>query len=359
MHDDAKALLARVGGNGKSAIAGRSPGALRVAAAVTGSLKKSAFSAGITVGAGTFAVKGQISDAGTEQMSGGVALSGQHPNLASAVRIFAPDYRPALAEPGPLKFSTDLAFDPTTLRIDNLRGNAGPVAFESNASVALDRTRPRIAGELKTSEIIVDWFLPVQKRAVPGVASSDAPRRAGGQPARRPAGGARWSNERLDFSALREVDGDIAFSAPALTYTDLKVDKPKVTLRLTDGVLDLSELSGRAYGGDFNMTGQVVASDVPSLRYSENPVYCIFPHVYRDSTKAFLEGFPGNSKRIPRASASPSVPSAMRARSIRPSTSGNAPTGVPSTGVPQAKASTVTNPNPSICWVGMTTRSAA
>ena len=268
MHGDAKALLARVGGNGKSAIAGRSPGALRVAAAVTGSLKKSAFSAGITVGGGSFAVKGQISDAGTEQMSGGVALSGQHPNLASAVRIFAPDYRPALAEPGPLKFSTDLAFDPTTLRIDNLRGNAGPVAFESNASVALDRTRPRIAGELKTSEIIVDWFLPVQKRAVPGAASSDAPRRAGGQPARRPADGARWSNERLDFSALREVDGDIAFSAPALTYTDLKVDKPKVTLRLTDGVLDLSELSGRAYGGDFNMTGQVVASDVPSLRYS-------------------------------------------------------------------------------------------
>jgi uncharacterized protein involved in outer membrane biogenesis len=241
---------------------------LHVAAAVTGSLKKSAFSAGITVGGGSFSVKGQISDAGTEQMSGGVALSGQHPNLASAVRIFAPDYRPALAEPGPLKFSTDLAFDPTTLRIDNLRGNAGPVAFESNASVALDRTRPRIAGELKTSEIIVDWFLPVQKRAVPGAASSDAPRRAGGQPARRPAGGARWSNERLDFSALREVDGDIAFSAPALTYTDLKVDKPKVTLRLTDGVLDLSELSGRAYGGDFNMTGQVVASDVPSLRYS-------------------------------------------------------------------------------------------
>ena len=25
----------------------------------------------------------------------------------------------------------------------------------------------------------------------------------------------------------------------------------------------------------------------------ENPVYCIFPHVYRDSTQAFLQGFPG------------------------------------------------------------------
>jgi len=182
-HGDAKALFSRIGSNGKAAKGGRSPGALRVAAAATGSLKKSAFSAGITVGAGAFSVKGQIADAGTEQMSGGVALSGQHPNLASAIRIFSPDYRPALAEPGPLKFSTDLAFDPTTLRIDNLRGNAGPVTFESNASVALDRARPRIAGDLKTSEIIVDWFLPIQKGAGPAAGSSDASPRGDRKPA--------------------------------------------------------------------------------------------------------------------------------------------------------------------------------
>ncbi len=265
-HGDAKALLDRVGGNGKALEGAGTPGALHVAAAATGSLAKSAFSAGITVGAGSFAVKGQISNAGTEQMSGGVAVSGQHPNLANAVRIFAPDYRPALAEPGPLKFSTDLAFDPTTLRIDNLRGNAGPVAFESNASVALDRARPRIAGQLKTSEIIVDWFLPVQRRSAP--ASAPGAAGAARQPARAPAGGERWSNEQLDFSALREVDGEIAFTAPALTYTDLKVDKPKVSVQLTDGVLQLSELSGRAYGGDFNMTGQVAADEIPSLRYA-------------------------------------------------------------------------------------------
>lgn len=37
-------------------------------------------------------------------------------------------------------------------------------------------------------------------------------------------------------------------------------------------------------------------ADVPQLLRElapKNPVYCIFPHVYRDSTKAFLLGFPG------------------------------------------------------------------
>lgn len=155
-HGDAGALISRLNGNGKSAKAGRSPGALRVAAAVTGSLAKSEINAGVTVGAGTLAVKGKVSNIAAAQMSGGVAVTANHPDLAQAIRLFSPTYKPALPQPGPLKFSADLAFDPTTLRIDNLRGNAGPVSFESNANVAIDGARPRIAGELKTNEIVVD-----------------------------------------------------------------------------------------------------------------------------------------------------------------------------------------------------------
>lgn len=266
-HSDAGALISRLKGNVKSGKAGRSPGALRVAAAVTGSLAKSELNAGITVGAGSLAVKGKVSNIGTARMSGGVAVTANHPDLAQAVRLFSPGYRPALAKPGPLKFSADLAFDPTTLRIDNMRGNAGPVAFESNANVALDRVRPRIVGELKTSEIIVDWFLPVRNKTAPAAGSPGASSRGGRQAAR--ASG-RWSNERLDFSVLRSVDGDITLTAPSITYTNLKVDKPKVALQLADGVLDLSELSGRAYGGAFNMTGQLADKNTPSLSYVLN-----------------------------------------------------------------------------------------
>jgi len=266
-HSDAGALISRINGNGKSGKAERSPGALRVAAAVAGSLAKSELNAGITVGAGSLAVKGKISNIGAAQMSGGVAVTANHPDLAEAVRLFSPDYKPALQKPGPLKFSADLAFDPTTLRIDNFRGNAGPVAFESSANVALDGARPRVVGDLKTSEIIVDWFLPVQKRAAPAAGSAGTSPRDGRPAARATPAGGRWSNERLDFSALRNVDGDIALTAPSITYTDLKVDTPKIALKLAEGVLDLSELSGRAYGGAFNMTGQLADKKVPSLSY--------------------------------------------------------------------------------------------
>ncbi len=269
-HSDARALFFSINGNGRDAKAGRSPGALRVAAAVTGSLAKSELNARITVGAGSLAVKGKVSNINAAQMSGGVAVTANHPDLAQAIRLFLLGYKPALPKPGPLKFSADLVFDPTTLRIDNLRGNAGPVAFESSANVVIDGLRPRVTGELKTSEIIVDWFLPVQNRRAPAAGAPSAPLPGSQQAVRaRPAGG-RWSDERLDFSILRNVDGDVALTAPSITYADLKLDKPKALLRLADGVLDLSELSGRAYGGTLNIIGQVTDRKVPSLNYVLN-----------------------------------------------------------------------------------------
>ena len=38
-----------------------------------------------------------------------------------------------------------------------------------------------------------------------------------------------------------------------------------------------------------------------------NPVYCIFPHVYRETTKAFLQGFPGRVLYAVKANAEPQV----------------------------------------------------
>ncbi len=131
----------------------------------------------------------------------------------------------------------------------------------------LDGARPRMTGELKTSEIIVDWFLPAGGGS-PGAADKARPSAGnGGQPARPAPARQRWSNDPLDFSALRGIDAEISLTAPSISYTDLKVDQPKVAVSLANGILDLSELSGRAYGGAFNMNGQLAANEVPSLRY--------------------------------------------------------------------------------------------
>ena len=52
----------------------------------------------------------------------------------------------------------------------------------------------------------------------------------------------------------------------------------------------------------FADVGQMLRAHQPS-----NPVYCIFPHVYRASTKAFLQGFPGRVLYAVKANAEPQV----------------------------------------------------
>jgi len=59
------------------------------------------------------------------------------------------------------------------------------------------------------------------------------------------------------------------------------------------------------------MTGSDLSfTDVGSLLRAEHPkepVYCIFPHVYRESAQEFLSGFPGRVLYAVKANAEPTV----------------------------------------------------
>ena len=58
---------------------------------------------------------------------------------------------------------------------------------------------------------------------------------------------------------------------------------------MSTSVLRDAESSGLADQPEsFADVGQLLRERKP-----HKPVYCVFPHVYRESTKAFLQGFPG------------------------------------------------------------------
>ena len=49
----------------------------------------------------------------------------------------------------------------------------------------------------------------------------------------------------------------------------------------------------------------------------DQPVYCVYPHVYRDSTRRFLAGFPGRVLYAVKANNEPIVLQAMLAAGLR------------------------------------------
>ncbi|MBO21762.1 MAG: hypothetical protein CMM26_05210 [Rhodospirillaceae bacterium] len=267
-HPDAAAFAARLRGG---ALAGASKlGALAIRAKLRGDFSASDVDARIGVGPGAISAKGRLTNLAGGAPQGKLAIDAEHPDIATFARLFASDYRPARADLGPFALKTELALRADRVTLSDLAGSAGSVGFEGNATVATDGPRPNIVAALNTGEIVVDWFLPAGGSSAasvpaPGGQAAVPVTRRGGSSA---SGTQRWSREPFELSALRAVDANIKLSAPAITYTNIRVDKPRLAVRLDGGVLDLTELSGQTFGGGFDMTGQVAAGDVPTMRYA-------------------------------------------------------------------------------------------
>ncbi|MBT5570958.1 MAG: AsmA family protein [Alphaproteobacteria bacterium] len=265
-HADASVFFAQLGGD--KGAAGVKTGPLSALINARGDLNTSAIDANIGVGPGKIVIDGKVGNLAAGAPTGALTVAANHPDMVAFVQTFANAYKPALADAGPFALKASVDIQPQLVSLQQLEGRAGPVSYAGTAQMTLGGERPDLTAELKTSEIIVDWFLPVSSTN-----KSTGKTSAGGGKTASPGGskangGERWSRERLDLSALQTANADIELSAPAITYTDIRVDQPQLAVTVRNGVLDLKQLSGKAFGGGFSMTGQVADRDVPTMRYA-------------------------------------------------------------------------------------------
>jgi uncharacterized protein involved in outer membrane biogenesis len=263
-HADASAFLEKLGGDASAN--GLKTGALAAFVNARGNLNSSAIDANIGIGPGTIIIDGKVDNLTTGVPTGALTLSADHPDMVAFVRTFTNDYKPALTDAGPFVLKASIDVKPNLIVLQKLEGRAGPVSYAGTAQVNLGSKRPDLTAELKTSEIIVDWFLPVS------TTNKQASKNSGGAKASgstaKASGAERWLRDRLDLSALQTVNIDIKLSAPAITYTDIRVDQPQLAVTVRNGVLDLKQLSGKAFGGGFSMTAQVADREIPTMRYA-------------------------------------------------------------------------------------------
>ncbi len=158
------------------------------------------------------------------------------------------DYRPAARPFGGLALAFKVAGDAQALKLDKLEGSFGPIRLEGQAAARLAGAKPFVSANLKTSEILVDLFLPPQPRAAKG-------RRAGGG-----GGGAaspRWSGDAIEVAFLNDFDADLQLAAPGIAYGSYHFAKPRLRAVVKDGVLDIKPLSGRLFDGKVTLNARL------------------------------------------------------------------------------------------------------
>ena len=208
----------------------------------------------------------KVSVAGTmaaaEPIAFDLTLGIEHEDMTRFLGDLGIDYRPAAVNLGALEVKGKVAGDASALAISEIAGSVGPVAVIGALEVGLGGERPRVAGNLRTSEIIVDLFLPV-----PGSGAGAADAAPAGEAGQGEGEGAhgRWSTDPIDLQWLEVFDGEIALSSTAINYGRYRFGEPSLTLVLDDGALDIAPLTATLYGGAVEITARLEGATAPKV----------------------------------------------------------------------------------------------
>jgi hypothetical protein len=224
---------------------------------------------------GSAAVDGEIND-----------LGGDHPGFAfsvdirdvDAVRLAAVSgarYRPrARAVPLSLagRFTGALGLQ---IKGTGLSGRIGaiddagqffPTTFNGTMRAELAMPRPKYTISLAFGELFLDHYLareerhgalPREYQLMPGVIQAAA------QTIRPPAAARQipWTRTPIDVTALRDLDADIVLNGNGVTYGKIQIHRPRATLALANGVLQVSQ-----FGGGFTDNGSISGTGTVDMR---------------------------------------------------------------------------------------------
>jgi uncharacterized protein involved in outer membrane biogenesis len=203
-----------------------------------------------------------------EKPSFSLATRLRHADLSGLMRSFGGGYRPA-GNLGPLDLAGRVEGDANRLSFSHIQGAIGPVSVQGEIKADTTGIRPRLVAELSTSEINADLFLPAKSRR-----SSAPARQGGGGGNGKKASGAssakagRWSKEPFNLAPLKQFDAEAALRIAAVSYGNIRVDRPEITLQLANGVVEVSRVSGEVFGGTFQAGARLAALDVPAMRFN-------------------------------------------------------------------------------------------
>lgn len=186
-----------------------------------------------------------------------------HPDLTAFVRSFGVKFDPAARNLGGFSVESALSGSDTDMAFSDIAATFGPLSVQGNAAVHLSGPRPRIDARLQANEILADLFLPVPTTGPRGRIRSGTEIRSGASEPQE-----RWSRDPIDLSPLTAFDADVAIKAPSMNVMGYAVSKPRLAVKLDDGILDVEKLDGRLFDGAFDFAAKVDARGEPSARVS-------------------------------------------------------------------------------------------
>ena len=231
----------------------QSVGKLGIAGTLKGSAEDMNLDLNIDGLGGKAKVAGNVQMPKEKPIAFNVALQADHPEFTQLLKMA--DMQSSGVSAGPLKASLKVQGSTEKASVSDLNAAWGNSSISGNADYDATGAKPFVKANLKGGVVNLTPFMG-------GTAGGGGEASSGGGG----KGGSPWSEEPLDVSALRAQDADIDLTAQSLVMPDQQIDDLVAKVTLRNGVLDMQTLSGKIYGGSFDMSGSKLdASGTPKL----------------------------------------------------------------------------------------------
>lgn len=154
-------------------------------------------------------------------------------DLRTTLRGLGLAFEPSDRTLGPLKLKATLTGGAQSLAVKIPSGQAGPMVFNGTTTVAFSDERPMIAGDVRAGNVPLDRFLA----AAPDEAAKEKTKH-------------EWSREPFRNEWLDTFNANFRVRADAVTLNGYRFEQPNFTLAVTDGILEVRDLTGKLFEGD-------------------------------------------------------------------------------------------------------------
>ncbi len=196
-----------------------------------------------TVAGGTIGLKGRTNLQENEVSSFDLAVNLDSADMREFVRGLGTDFRPSNPELGPLQLTMAASGNMSDVTLSNIVGTVGPTKLTGSGKLgAMDAAVEE--GEKKTFDfdLVLDTVPVAQFMETSAEVSEEDE-------------WGNWSREPMELGALEEYDGRASITANLINYEQYNFENPRFEAVVQNGVLNISNFTGKLFGGDVMVAG--------------------------------------------------------------------------------------------------------
>lgn len=187
---------------------------------------------------------------GTLDQSQGVKVSASHPNAATFIQIFKPDFEAAPNLKQSFSFQGTVLKNADVINVSGMVAKIGDIDATGNLMINNGGAVPDIKAELAFGNLDTRALLTGEKSTATASGTNAGASKSTAAP---------WTRDAIDTSFLRSINLNLDAKAQQLVHGTWLINSPVIDINLRDGVLDINAVKGGLFDGAIDMSGRISA----------------------------------------------------------------------------------------------------